>query len=345
MQKIKKEGVTLAQGAKTKEEIIRESMNSPKIIDTTVNFKIPRSSEQYDPIKHKYKCSCCGKGYNSLKNNFQKTNSPLYQSNDGYLPWCKDCTDKYMTQLTAFYSGNEEHAIEHFCQQVDWVYDIEPLKCAREISSDRSRISHYAAKKNLNVGGRKTYFDSLKYNYEQRQDEVITSREQAKSEESTISASAVDRWGVGFTEMDYKNLDEHYRMLKKVNPNIDSNQEIFVKDLCNIHMLKIHALQNGDSKEYAALVKQYAKTFKQAGLRTVEEKDSSNDETFCMTLGFISDYTPEEFYQDKELYADWDKIGEYMERHILRPMINLETGSDIRDKEFFVPEVDEYEEE
>ena len=345
MQKIKKEGVTLAQGAKTKEEIIRESMNSPKIIDTTVNFKIPRSSEQYDPIKHKYKCSCCGKGYNSLKNNFQKTNSPLYQSNDGYLPWCKDCTDKYMTQLTAFYSGNEEHAIEHFCQQVDWVYDIEPLKCAREISSDRSRISHYAAKKNLNVGGRKTYFDSLKYNYEQRQDEVITSREQAKSEESTISASAVDRWGVGFTEMDYKNLDEHYRMLKKVNPNIDSNQEIFVKDLCNIHMLKIHALQNGDSKEYAALVEQYAKTFKQAGLRTVEEKDSSNDETFCMTLGFISDYTPEEFYQDKELYADWDKIGEYMERHILRPMINLETGSDIRDKEFFVPEVDEYEEE
>ena len=335
----------MAQGAKTKEEIIRESMNSPKIIDTTVNFKIPRSSEQYDPSKHKYKCSCCGKGYNSLKNNFQKTNSPLFQSNDGYLPWCKDCTDKYMTQLTAFYSGNEEHAIEHFCQQVDWVYDIEPLKCAREISSDRSRISHYAAKKNLNVGGRKTYFDSLKYNYEQRQDEVITSREQAKSEESTISASAVDRWGVGFTEMDYKNLDEHYRMLKKVNPNIDSNQEIFVKDLCNIHMLKIHALQNGDSKEYAALVEQYAKTFKQAGLRTVEEKDSSNDETFCMTLGFISDYTPEEFYQDRELYADWDKIGEYMERHILRPMINLETGSDVRDKEFFVPEVDEYEEE
>lgn len=335
----------MAQGAKTKEEIIRESMNSPKIIDTTVNFKIPRSSEQYDPSKHKYKCSCCGKGYNSLKNNFQKTNSPLYQANDGYLPWCKECTDKYMIQLTAFYSGNEEHAIEHFCQQVDWVYDIEPLKCAREISSDRSRISHYAAKKNLNVGGRKTYFDSLKYNYEQRQDEVITSREQAKSEESTISASAVDRWGVGFTEMDYKNLDEHYRMLKKVNPNIDSNQEIFVKDLCNIHMLKIHALQNGDSKEYATLVEQYAKTFKQAGLRTVEEKDSSNDETFCMTLGFISDYTPEEFYQDRELYADWDKIGEYMERHILRPMINLETGSDVRDKEFFVPEVDEYEEE
>ena len=337
---VEKEGVILAQAAKTKEEIIRESMNSPKIIDTTVNIKIPRASEQYDPSKHKYKCSSCGKGYNSLKNNFQKSNSPLFQSNDGYLPWCKDCTDKYMTQLTAFYSGNEEHAIEHFCQQVDWVYDIEPLKCAREISSDRSRISHYAAKKNLNVGGRKTYFDSLKYNYEQRQDEVITSREQAKSEESTISASAVDRWGVGFTEMDYKNLDEHYRMLKRNNPNADNNQEIFIKDLCNINMLKIHALQSGDSKEYATLVEQYAKTFKQAGLRTIEEKDDSNSETFGVTLATISQYTPEEFYKDKQLYEDWDELGDYYDRHICRPMKNLMFDEDVRDKEFYVPDGD-----
>ncbi len=336
----------MVQTKQTKEEIIRESMNSPKIIDTSIKFKIPRSTEQFDPSKHKYKCSCCGKGFNGQqKYNFQKTNSPLFQANDGFLPWCKECTDKYLILLTGFYSNNEEHAIEHFCQQVDWVYDIEPLKCAREISSDRSRISNYAAKKNLNVGGRKTYFDTLKFNYEQKFGEVITSREQAKSENSIISASAVDRWGVGFTEQDYKNLDEHYRMLKKNNPNADNNQEIFIKDLCNINMLKIRALQNGDSKEYASLVEQYAKTFKQAGLRTVEEKDASNDETFCMTLGFISDYTPEEFYQDKQLYSDWDKIGDYIDRHITRPMINLETGSDVRDKEFFVPEVDEYEEE
>lgn len=340
MQKIKKEGVTLAQGAKTKEEIIRESMNSPKIIDTTVKFKIPRSSEQYDPIKHKYKCSCCGKGYNSLKNNFQKTNSPLYQSNDGYLPWCKDCTDKYMTQLTAFYSGNEEHAIEHFCQQVDWVYDIEPLKCAREISSDRSRISHYAAKKNLNVGNRKTYFDTLKYNYEQREHEVITNREQIKDEDTKVKGSSVDRWGLGFTEMDYRDLDNHYFMLKKYNPNADNNQEIFIKSLCSINMLMARALQSGDSKEYATLVEQYAKTFKQAGLRTIEEKDDSNSETFGVTLATISQYTPEEFYKDKQLYEDWDELGDYYDRHICRPMKNLMFDEDVRDKEFFVPDGD-----
>jgi hypothetical protein len=64
-----------------------------------------------------------------------------------------------------------------------------------------------------------------------------------------------------------------------------------------------------------------------------------------MTLGFISEYTPEEFYQDKELYKDHDYIGDYIERHITRPMINLETGSSTRDTEFFVPDGDDYDEE
>lgn len=325
----------------SREEAIRESMNSPIKLDPTITFSIPRANVQFDPEKHKYKCSCCGKGFNNLKQNFQKSSSPLFQANDGYLPWCKECTDKYMNTLVAFYCGNEEHAIKHFCQQVDWVYNIEPLKAAREISSDRSRISHYAAKKNLNVGSMKTYFDSMVTDYEEKQGQLILSREQAKQDDVNISASAVDRWGVGFTEADYKNLDDHYRMLKKNNPNADNNQEIFIKSLCNINMLMVRALTKGDAKEYSSLVEQYSKTFKQAGLRTIEEKDSSNDEVFGVTLATISQYTPEEFYKDKDLYSDWDEIGDYFERHVCRPMENIMTGSDIRDKEFFVPEEDE----
>lgn len=334
-------------GIKAKEDIIRDSMSSPKIINLNVDFKIPLSplSAQYQPLKHKYKCSCCGKGFNSQKQYFQKSNSPLFQANNGYLPWCKECTDKYVDLLISLYSGNEEHAIEHFCQQVDWVYDFEPLKCAREISSDRSRISHYAAKKNLNVGGRKTYIDTLKYAYEQKQGEIVTSKQQAKTDNLSITASAIDRWGVGFTEADYKNLDDHYRMLKKNNPNCDNNQEIFIKSLCNINMLMVRALQSGDSDKYVKLTEQYAKTFKNAGLKTVEEKDASNDETFSMTLGFISDFTPEEFYKDKTLYADFDHLGEYIDRHISRPMMNLFNGTNIRDPEYFVPETDDFDEE
>lgn len=324
-------------GIKSREETIREEMDAPLKIDTNVEVRIPKTNQT---TQKKYKCLCCGASWDTQKSHFSKSADVLWQSNNGYLPICNSCRDAYYYKLVDLFSGNESHAIEYFCRQFGWVYDIEGLKAAKQISADRSRISHYGAKKNLgqvaNIGT--TYFDSMKYHYRQKQNEVITSREQAKSEESTISASAVDRWGVGFTEMDYKNLDEHYRMLKRNNPNADNNQEIFIKDLCNINMLKIHALQNGDSKEYAALVEQYSKTFKQAGLKTIEEKDNSNNETVGVTLATISQFTPEEYYKDKALYDDWDEIGDYFERHVCRPMENIMTGSDVRDKEFFVPE-------
>lgn len=330
------------KGGKTRDEVIYESMREPKKIDTTIDFQIPRATT-HKGENFTYHCTCCGKGYNARKTNFQKTSSVLFQANEGYLPWCKACTDKFFNLLVAFYSGNEEHAIEHFCHTADWVYDIEPLKAAREISSDRSRISHYAAKKNLNVGVRKTYIDSLRYAYENKLDDIIESKEQVKNADSSVTASAIDRWGVGFTEMDYRNLDTHYKMLKKNNPNADNNQEIFIKDLCHLNMLKTRALQQGDSKEFANLTEQYAKTFKQAGLKAIEERDSSNDNTFGVTLDLMSKYTPEEFYLDKKKFMDEDKTGDYGGRFILRPLVNLLTGSNIRDKEYFVPEGDDNE--
>ena len=51
----------------SREESIRESMNSPIKLDPTITFSIPRANVQFDPEKHKYKCSCCGKGFNNLK--------------------------------------------------------------------------------------------------------------------------------------------------------------------------------------------------------------------------------------------------------------------------------------
>lgn len=316
-------------------------MNATPIIDINIDVKIPRSAITFDETKHKFKCSCCGKGYTRQNGYFQKSNDVLFQANNGYLPWCKECTDRYVEQMTALYSNNEEHGMKDFCQRAGWNYDVSALTASMETYSghrDRSRISHYAAKKNLNCGGRKTFVDSIKYEYENKQHEVVTSKEQAKANDLSVPASAVDRWGVGFTEMDYRLMDDHYRMLKRQNPNCDANQEIFIKSLCSLAMLQSNALKSGDSDKYVKLTEQYSKTFKQAGLKTIEEKDSSNDEVVGVTLQTISQFTPEEFYADKTLYTDWDKIGEYFERHVCRPMENIMTGSDIRDKEYFVPE-------
>ena len=334
----------------SREENVKEKMNETPCIDVNVKIVIPRSPDVFDETKHKFKCLCCGKGFTSKNGKFNKSNDVLFQSNDGYLPWCKECVEKYITQTTALFTNNEELAIKDFCQRAGWNYDLNPLVASRETYSghrDRHRLFHYAAKKNLNCDGRKTFIDSLKFAYLNKQDEVIQSKEEIKTKDVSVTGTAIDRWGGGLNEWDYTTLEEHYRMLKKNNPNCDNNQEIFIKALCNLNWLMMKSLRSGDgdSDKYVKLTEQYSKTFKQAGLKTIAEKDSSNDETFCMTLGFISEYTPEEFHLDKDLYKDNDNIGDYIERHITRPMINLETGSNTRDVEFFVPDGDEYDEE
>lgn len=312
-----------------------DAINAPINLDISVDIKIPRSNQT---INKKYKCTCCGASWDNQKSHFSKSVSPLYQSNDGYLNICNSCRDAYYYRLVDFYNGNEAHAIKHFCQQFDIIFNKDALTASRQISADRSRISHYQAKKNLGQTARigSTYIDGMKYDYQNKLDDVIESREQAKSEDSTVSASAVDRWGVGFTEADYKNLDEHYRMLKKNNPNCDNNQEIFIKSLCNINMLMVRALKDGDAEKYVKLTEQYSKTFTKAGLKTKQETDNSADECLGVTLATISQYTPEEYYQNKDLYKDYDKIGDYFTRFVKRPLKNLMTGSTERDREYYV---------
>ena len=323
----------------SKEEQITENMNAIPVIDVNVNMNIPRSPKIFDETKHKFKCSCCGEGYNS-RDYFQKSNDVLFQSNDGYLPWCKKCTDAYVNQTIALYSNNEELAMKDFCQRAGWNYDVSALTASMETYNghrSRSRISHYAAKKNLNCGGRKTFIDSIKYNFEKKQDEIVMSKEDVKTKEVSVTGTAIDRWGIGLTEWDYDVLETHYKLLRRNNPNADNNQEIFIKALANLNWLMMKNLRSdGDSDKYSKLVEQYSKTFKQAGLKTIEEKDNSNNETVGVTLATISQYTPEEFYKDKKLFADNDNIGDYYDRHICRPMKNLMFDEDVRDKEFFV---------
>lgn len=333
---------------KSKRDKIIENMDSKPLLDINVDVNIPRSIEPFDPKKHKYKCSCCGGGFTSQDRNFQKSNDVLFQANNGYLPWCKNCTDNYVAQMTAVFSYNEELAMRDFCQRAGWNYDENALVASMETYSghrNRSRISHYAAKKNINCDGRKTYLDSLKHEYTNDQNKVITSKEQIKEQELSLSAASVDRWGAGLgSEVDYKNLDEHYRMLKKNNPNCDNNQEIFIKSLCNINMLALRALRNGDSDKYIKLTDQYSKTFTKAGLSAIQETDNSANEPLGVTLATISQYTPEEYYKDKELYKDFDKIGDYFDRFVKRPLRNLMLGTTDRDPEYFVKDEDDVDE-
>ncbi len=331
----------IALGKQSKLEKTQEAINSAPIIDVSVNINL--SKIQTTKENKKYKCLCCGDSWDTQKNHFSMSKSPLYQSNNNYIQICNTCRDSYYYQLIDLYSGSEEKAIEHMCKQFGWIYNLEALEASRQVSADRSRISHYLAKKNLPQTTQYGYsdIDTVKNDFINRKKEVIESvehLEQLRSEGTVkTSISSAERWGFGvFPNEDYKILDDHYKMLKEANPNCDSNQEIFIKSLCHLNLLQTKALKDNNTKGYIEANSEYAKTFKQAGLKTIQDTDKNVDDCWGIFMEQISQFTPEEYYKDKELYKDFDGIGDLFTRFVLRPLKNLLLKTNERDFEYNV---------
>ena len=148
----------------------------------------------------------------------------------------------------------------------------------------------------------------------------------------------IERWGAGFDSTDYETLNSHYQYLKTANPNCDSNQEIFIIDLCYTKMQQMKAVREGRVDDYNKLTDSYRKSFQQAGLKTVQDESTVNQDCWSSLTGMISQYTPEEYYKDKNLYKDFDNIGEYYDRHAIRPLRNIINGTAERDYEYYVHE-------
>lgn len=293
-------------------------------------------------------CCTCGRQYDKYATNFPKVQSEIWAARDHYLPICKNCLDDLFEHYLDVYGGDDKKAIRRVCMGFDIYYSEKILDACQNTKKSQSLIHSYLSKSNLIQYRGKHEFLTYDTTLDEERDERAEAIEEAMEGvdadkiKTRISPEAYKRWGTGAYEIEeYRILEDHYHMLHENNPNIDNNQEIFIKTLCQLNLMMTQAIRSRDYDAYAKINDQYSKTFTKAGLKTVEEKDASNDATFGVTLGAISQWTPEEFYKDKTLYKDYDKIGEYYDRFVKRPMMNLMTGTNIRDEEFFVPEGDE----
>lgn len=325
----------------------------PKTKKVPIRKTTPSPAKTSREAGDRYYCAVCGSSHASQQGYFIPTQSPIWAGNNGYAPICKQCGGRLFEHYQMAYGGDTPKAIRRMCMLLDIYYNAADVELA--ISSKingRSEFEKYMARTKIGGSVGKTFDTSID---EERQGitptfSFITNDFMESEYEKSIIPDgkklidSYERWGTGLEPSDYPLLDGHYKMLKKNNPNIDNNQEIFIKDLCNINLMKVKAMSAGNLDSYVKASEQYSKIFARAGLKTVDEKDTV-EETVGVTLSTISKYTPEEFYKNKNLYTDYDKLGEYYDRHVRRPLQNIITGSDIRDTEYHVPEEGEVQED
>lgn len=293
-----------------------------------------------DEERKKYYCTCCGCSYIAPEKHFGKSKSMLYKHNDGYLNVCNDCKQKFYEEQVERLHGDEKLAIERLCQVFDWHFSEPCYSYARSHANETHHIiTNYSSKLGLGHIAKEgtTYTDTVILRLDKSMDGVLS---KVISEEDIREnlAESVELWGGQgiFSEEDYKVLDDHYYMLKKSNPHCDSNQEIFIKSLCQLNLLQLKALKDGNNKSYIDANKEYISTFKQAGLKTIQDTDKNADDCWGIWMERISRHTPEEYYKDKSLYKDFDNIGSQFERFVLRPLKNLILKKNERDTEFKV---------
>lgn len=290
----------------------------------------------------KYVCCSCGEPKSFTQ--FYKTSSGFYSA--GILPICKKCFSSKFGIYAAEYHSNKK-AMQRMCMAFDIYFD-EDLFDQCDVKDD-AVIGKYFRQLNMQQNKGKTFDTSIDNGTFSLSGErkgamssdkrvvVVDEYGNEQENENEVNAKDIEKWGLGFQPVDYDVLNTHYKYLKTANPNCDSNQEIFVNDLCYIHMQKMKALRNDDVDNYNKLTESYRKSFKQAGLKTVEDL-KTDDETWGVWVGNVAQYTPEELYKDKNKYKDYDNLGDYYERFAVRPLKNIVLGTQDRDKEFYVHE-------
>ncbi|MCD8290019.1 MAG: hypothetical protein LUC91_00785 [Prevotella sp.] len=253
----------------------------------------------------------------------------------GHLPICKKCFEAKYNEYAAELH-NPHLAMRRMCMLFDVYFN------AKLFNDCECNIGKYFRRLNNRQYLGKTFDDSISEGEDTAIIGTMTTHEDEETEEGKIiPGELIEKWGGGLDLVDYENLEKHYDFLKKANPNYDSNQEIFILDLCYIKMQQLRAVRDGRVDDYNKSADSYRKTFTQAGLKTV--RDASNDEAFTVgvTAANIEKYTPAEYYKNKKLFKDVEGIGEYLERFVLRPLRNLQHGTHDRDVEFCVKDDDD----
>jgi hypothetical protein len=227
---------------------IKKAESIKKNISAKTRVSKKNTNIKIEPVHNDekgYKCSCCEHVYEKQKGNFMHSNFVIYKGNGGYITTCKKCVDLLYDELVKFYLGNEEKAIEHICQIFGFYFHETPWTTSKNISEDRSRVSNYISKVNLNPYTGKTYLDTLA---ERVSTGVVETMDDVQNIQ-LVTPKTVKFFGMGFSEEEYVFLQEQYADWTTRHECKTKAQEELFKALCFAQLNIVNAQKTGNSKD------------------------------------------------------------------------------------------------
>ena len=255
------------------------------------NYPQPKRGRSKKTIE--YVCCSCGAKHNKQDGNFLTSSSPLFAANNGFVPFCKSCAEKYyLEQLLPALDYDESRAIEVMCSICDWYYSEDALamsKKARESQPNGILSSIYGARRRLRqvqCHGT-TYLDTIL----QRREAAakITSLSEASGLDVDPDANHIEipeevfkMFGPGYIPEEYEYLSEQYDDWTSRYEVNSKALEQCIQSLCVSQLNIRRAQQEGNSKAAADAMKSFQEMLTTAKLSPKQTKEDqlAQTETF-----------------------------------------------------------------
>ena len=281
--------------------------------------------------KEKYKCFFCENEY--VDTNYYKSSSKFY-SNIGYIPFCRQCIEKFYQQYYEKYTNEgcltpEKNAVKRLCMAFDIYYRDDVYDSAMEQIKKRniniSPWGQYMRIIQLSQYKGKSYDDTMA---DEEKERLATSLlDMSNVSERAVDEKTIKFFGAGFSDEDYEFLQEEYDDWTARHECKTKAQEEVFKDICFNRLQNLKALRLGeDTKDITASFQKMLDSGK------LQPKQNAGDTTADnQTFGTLIDKwentrpLPE---IDPEL-KDVDKIALYIDiffRGHLSKMMGLKNG-------------------
>ena len=272
--------------------------------------------------------------------------SPFHS--DGKVPYCKECCNK-MFQYYLDETKSAKTALYYTLMKID----IPFIKSIYEIVNDRSLSGDKNGKRTpINVG---TYVNELR-RYSKNKEiwadfsatDVDITEVDAKIQTAEIKQKEMKQWeidwGIQDEVCDYEFLNDTFNRYTKGVEFVNPQQEDLYRDLCRDRLLlrKINDNRYNGDETIDKVQNRISKTMATLKVDQFESNKpkTASEQSFFAKIAQIEQTNPADLYKEPKKYKDFNKLRQYEEDMVLRPLLNTLCGH--RDFDINIEDAERY---
>lgn len=272
--------------------------------------------------------------------------SPFHSN--GKVPYCKECCGK-MFQYYLDETKSAKTALYYTLMKID----IPFIKSIYEIVNDRSLSGDKNGKRTpINVG---TYVNELR-RYSKNKEiwadfsatDVDITEVDAKIQTAEIKQKEMKQWeidwGIQDEVCDYEFLNDTFNRYTKGVEFVNPQQEDLYRDLCRDRLL-LRKINDNRYKGDETIDKVQNRISKTMATLKVDQFESNkpktaSEQSFFAKIAQIEQTKPADLYKEPKKYKDFNKLRQYEEDMVLRPLLNTLCGH--RDFDINIEDAERY---